>query len=104
MDDLPCCEDDDTYDRLHTQLMQADSILSPGSNWDGSLLGDLEDDLDKFDETDYDLSFPNNGNERLEEGGEVDNGQSSKPSGEDNQEDDLPVDDNIGEVEQSQHS
>ena len=66
-------------------------------------MGDLEDDLDKFDETDYDLSFPNNGNERLEEGGEVDNVPSSKPAGEDNQEDDLPVDDNIGEEEQSQH-
>ena len=104
MDDLPCREDDDTYDRLHTQLMQADTVLSPGSNQDGLLLGDLEDELDEFEETDYDLSFPNIGNERLEEGGEVDNGQSSKPAGEDNQEDDFPVDDNIGKEEQSQHS
>ena len=103
MDDLPSREDDDTYDRLHTQLMQAESVLSPGSNRDGSLLGDLEDELDEFDETDYDLSFPDIGNERLEEGGEVDNGQSSKPAGEDKQEDNLPTDNNSGKEGQSQH-
>ena len=44
-------------------------------------MGDLEDELDEFDEDDVDLGFPNIGDEQYEEGGSGDNVQASDKLG-----------------------